>query len=392
MSGVVIVGTGTAGVSAAESLRTNGYCGPITVVGAEPDAPYRRTALSKDMLSADLSAERITLRPSAFWEERDIRIVTGTSVVGIDTVARRVHCDDQTELVYDALVLATGAEAMRPSALSPDVPVLRSRADAERIRGLIDQADAVTLVGGGLIGLELAASAAGPGRTVRVVEATERLMKRAVPREVSDFLSTLHNEHGVEVRTGVSVSAASSNEVTLADGTVLPGTVIGATGIRAGIGLAKHIEAQVCPAGIVVDAHLRTSVPAVYAAGDVAAVPHAITGEPARAEHWMSATEQGKAVGAIVAADLTGAPASPHVEIPFGWTTQYGTAIHLAGWPGADDATDVTVDGSVADRDATVRVWRESVLLGGVAIGRPKAGRELRAQVRAGVDDITPVG
>ncbi|KJR08319.1 FAD-dependent oxidoreductase, partial [Gordonia sihwensis] len=170
-AGVVVVGAGTAGVTAAATLRAEGYDGPVTLIGAEPGTPYRRTALSKDLLGADLSESRIALQKPDFWASRGIDIRTRVSVTAIDTAARTVALDDGTRLDYRALVLATGGRPIRPSWLAADVPALRTRDDAIAIRDGLNDSQRLVVIGGGLIGLELAASAAAHGMSATVVEA-----------------------------------------------------------------------------------------------------------------------------------------------------------------------------------------------------------------------------
>ncbi|AZG48536.1 NAD(P)/FAD-dependent oxidoreductase [Gordonia insulae] len=391
MTGIVIVGTGIAGISAAERLRAEGYDGTITVLGDEPHLPYRRTVLSKDLFHADLREHRITLRPSSFWVDKGIDVITGVTVCDADADERVIRCDDGTTLGWDALILATGAVPVRPGWLHDSVPTLRTRADAEQIRLLLRGSDAVTIIGAGLIGLELAASAAAAGLDVTVCEYADRVMARALPPVISDHLAALHRAHGVSLRTGVRVVTADPDTVALRDGTHIPGPVVAAIGVQPDAGLARRLGADLGQTGIVVDDFLRSSVPGVYAAGDVAAIRHALTGEPSRAEHWLSATDQGKAVADSVLSDLTGVAARPYIEVPLAWTVQYGSNFQIVGRPG--DGHDVVVDGSVSEGDATVVVRDGPRAVGAVAIGRPAAGRAFRADLATSLREAgrTPV-
>ncbi|MFZ2510927.1 MAG: FAD-dependent oxidoreductase [Gordonia sp. (in: high G+C Gram-positive bacteria)] len=387
-SGVVIIGAGAAGATAAQTLRGEGYTGEVTIIGAEAGLPFRRTALSKDLLTADLSQQRIALQKQQYWSDKDIEIRSAATVLGFDPEARTVSLSDGTELSYAALILATGGQPIRPDWLDDDVPTLRTVADAERIRAAIAQSGSLTVIGGGLIGLELAASAAAAGHRVTVLEAGDRLMSRVVPREVSVFLADLHRQHGVDVRLDGRVVRASAAGVELHDGEQIGGTVVAALGMAPDVALAEVAGADAGRGGIVVDPSLRTSLAGVYAAGDVAAVPDPRTGEPARGEHWFAAVDQGAAAARTVLADLAGARAPVFAEVPRAWTIQYGVNFQLVGWPAAGG--DVTVDGILTAQAqdgpaATVLVSGPEGLRGAVTVGRAAAARELRAQLGANV-------
>ncbi|AFR49553.1 NAD(P)/FAD-dependent oxidoreductase [Gordonia sp. KTR9] len=385
---VVIVGTGVAGITAAETLRTNGFDGTITVFGEEPHLPYRRTALSKNLVAGDLSDTKITLRPPGYWSERGIDIVTSTRVVDVDPSSRRVRLADVTEVAYDALVLATGGRARRLPGQSSPPSSLRTRRDAEGLREAIADGP-VIIIGGGLIGLEIAAAVATPGEgsRVTVVERGSSLLSRVVPPTVAEAVATLHRERGVRILTGAVPVATGPHSVTLSDGRTLTGTVISAIGMEPELGLARSAGLPVDPAGIVVDDSLRTGVPGVYAAGDVAARPHPLTGAPMRAEQWLTATEHGRLVAMTIAADLglNADTAAPVPRVPLAWTMQYSINIQLVGWPNAGDRVDVEPD----DSNSIVRSFSAGRLVGAVCIGRGGSGRSLRAEIES---SLQPAG
>ena len=383
MSGMVIVGTGTAGTTAAVELRTSGYEGPVTLVGAEPHVPYRRTALTKDLLAADLDPDRIALQKPDSWAERRIDLVTGVRVTGVDPGARTVSTDDGREFAYDALLLATGGYAVRPDWMSSPVPTIRGLSDAVAVRDRIGAARRVTVVGGGLIGLEVAASAAAHGYDVDVVEAGDRLLARSVPPVVSDWFRELHERKGVRFHFGARVTDATADRVLLADGTHLAGPVVAAVGMRPDCCLAAQAGARTGPAGVLVDATLATELPGVFAAGDAAAVPHPLTGEPSPGGHWFGATDQGRAAAASMIAAVTGATPEPFREVPRAWTVQYGVNVQTVGWPEFGDR--VEVDGSLAAGDATVEMTVDGRLVGAVTVGRAAAARGCRARIEAGL-------
>ncbi|GAA2369171.1 MULTISPECIES: NAD(P)/FAD-dependent oxidoreductase [Gordonia] len=380
-AGVVVVGAGTAGVTAAATLRAEGYDGPVTLIGAEPGTPYRRTALSKDLLGADLSESRIALQKPDFWASRGIDIRTRVSVTAIDTAARTVALDDGTRLDYRALVLATGGRPIRPSWLAADVPALRTRDDAIAIRDGLNDSQRLVVIGGGLIGLELAASAAAHGMSATVVEAGGRVASRVMPAVVSDYLQRLHEGNGVRLHLGSAAHSATSERVQLSGGAELAGTVVAAIGASPEVALAAAAGVPTGPAGIVVDSTLATEVPGVFAAGDAAGPPDLRTGRPARGEHWFGATDQGRAVAQSVLAGLRGEPAAPFVEVPRAWTVQYGVNVQMVGWPTAEG--EVELDGSIDDADATVRTVVDGELVGAVTIGRAAAARACRSEIAA---------
>ncbi|SDU49580.1 NAD(P)/FAD-dependent oxidoreductase [Gordonia westfalica] len=401
-SSVVIVGTGVAGITAAETLRANGFDGSITVFGEEPHLPYRRTALSKGILDGDLSDAKITLRPPGYWDERGIRIVSSVRVTGVDAASRTVELADGSVVGYDALVLATGGTARHLPGASSDLLSLRTRHDIDRARARIDSGP-VVIVGGGLIGLEIAAAVAsseqraGSTGQITVLEAAGSLLSRVVPDTVAEAVATLHRDRGVQIVTDARITAADAGAVTLSDGTRVTGTVIGAIGMQPDTALADGAGLRVSPAGIVVDEALRTSTPGIYAAGDVAARPHPLTGEPMRAEQWLTATEHGKLVAMTIAADLglaTG-PSTPIPRVPLAWSMQYSSNIQMVGWPAMANRFDMDVDartgsGTCADGfAATVRCFDDDRLVGAVCMGRGGAGRALRTEIE---DTLEPVG
>lgn len=379
---VVVVGTGIAGITTAETLRASGFDGQLTVIGEEPELPYRRTALSKDIVGADLSTAKITLRKPEFWADRQIKFRTATTVTGIDTATRTLTLHDDSEITYTALVLATGGAPRRFGWMSPDVGVLRTHADALAVKDQLAQCTGLIVIGAGLIGLEVAASAAAAGAPVTVLEAADRPMGRVLPTEVSDLIADLHRANGVDLITDASVTAAGVDHVD-GDGFDTPttGYVIAALGMVASTGLAADAGIALGDSGILVDAHLRTSAPGVYAAGDVAEYPHPLTGSHQRSEHWLTAGDQGKVVASTILADLGGDVETSTTPVPLAWTVQYGVNIQIVGWPGDGDR--VEIDGSLADHDATVRVFDGEHLVGAVCVGRAAQGRKVREELTA---------
>ncbi|WP_307190345.1 FAD-dependent oxidoreductase [Gordonia desulfuricans] len=262
---------------------------------------------------------------------------------------------------------------------------MRTRVDAERIRAQIGDRGALRVIGAGLIGLELAASAAAAGYPVDVHERAGWVMERVVPEPVSEFLAEMHTRHGVRLHGGGAPggigAAATAPAVTPAP------ALVEALGIRPDVRAAETAGITVTAAGIVVDDRLRAGIDGrcaagVYAAGDVAAPPHPLTGEPSRADHWMAATEQGKTAALSAIADLDGLPAPAYTGVPLAFTVQYGISVQIAGWPGGSGPDRrIEVDGDLHARDATVRVFTGSTLVGGVTVGRPREGRAVQQEI-----------
>jgi 3-phenylpropionate/trans-cinnamate dioxygenase ferredoxin reductase component len=341
VSRVVIVGTGQAGFQAAASLRQAGYEGEVTLVGEEPGLPYQRPPLSKTFLKGDGDAGEVHLRPETFFASKEIGLVTGDRAVRLDREARRVELESGRELPYDALVLATGSRPRPlpvPGSELAGVLLLRTVQDAVGLRERLRQASRAVIVGGGFIGLELAAAAREKGAQVTVVEALDRTMSRVVTPEMSAHFAALHEEQGATILHGATVAAItgedSASGVELGDGTRLDADLV-----LVGIGIVPNVElAQeaglVIDDGIVVDEALRTADQAIWAIGDCARYPSAHAGRHVRLESVQNATDQGRAV----AASIAGEP-SPYTALPWFWTDQHTRKLQIAGLLDGYDAT-----------------------------------------------------
>jgi 3-phenylpropionate/trans-cinnamate dioxygenase ferredoxin reductase subunit len=326
--GIVIVGAGLAGHAAATALRAAGYEAALTLIGRENRPAYDRPPLSKAAIMDDAEPQPSWLAQSAPLEA-DHR--QGVSVVGIDRSAKVVQLSDQSRLPYDKLLLALGA---RPRTLT--VPggeralMLRNFEDAVALRARFQPDRRVVIIGGGFIGLELAASAVKRGCRVTVIEAQPRLLTRGVPEAIARIIHDRHLAAGVEIRTGVGIAAIGTDSVQLADGGALPCDVVVA-GIGAAPETALAEAAGLAVAnGITVDACLRTGDSDIFAAGDCCAFPHArFGGERIRLEAWRNAQDQ----GAFVALAMLGAKAA-YAAIPSFWSDQYDLSMQIAGLPG----------------------------------------------------------
>ncbi|MGV9664622.1 NAD(P)/FAD-dependent oxidoreductase [Nocardia niigatensis] len=383
MSGrTVIVGAGVAGATAARTLRTEGYTGEIVLIGAEPAAPYRRPMVSKELLAGTVEDRRTLLQPAEFWQAHDIDLRVGTEVESIAPEPGLVRLADGTAVGYDTLLLATGARP-RPlpgTADAPGIHTVRHRADAAALREAIQRDGSLLIIGAGLIGCEVAATARGLGAEVTVLDAGAAPLERVAPAVVGDYVRKLHADNGVAIRTDVRLTqlARDGAEVVAVaddDRTWIAGTVLVAIGSVPDTRLAEAAGLAVAD-GIRVDEGYRTSAPGVYAAGDAVSRFDPGTGEYRREEHWNSAQAQ----GAAAARSMLGQPAAV-AEVPWGWSLQYGRNVQFAGVIRAGD--DLVVRGRVQDGDATVLALREGRPTGVVAIARPaefRAARDLIAR------------
>ncbi|MFC8528956.1 NAD(P)/FAD-dependent oxidoreductase [Nocardia sp. NPDC057227] len=379
---VVIAGTGIAGATAAETLRKRGFDGEIVLLGADPAPPYRRPMVSKELLAAAFPAEKALLRPATAWPELRIDLRTGTRVEAIHPDAARVALADGTVLGYDALLLATGG---RPRTLGVRIPgafTLRDRHDATALRDVLDRPGIeVLVVGGGLIGTEVAASARAGGAQVTILEAGPRILDRVFPEPVSAALERVHRARGVTVHTGTAVTGADivsgRTRLRSADGREwIADVVVVAVGMTPDDGLARAAGLRVDD-GIVVDEFCATSAPGIYAAGDVARFPDPVHGGSVRVEHWNHAQSHGAAAAAAIAGERT-----PYREVPWCWTTQYGRTVQAAGRPTA--GTELIVEGDPAGDAFLALALTGDRLVGAVAAGRPRDLRAARTLIGSG--------
>ncbi|BAH50507.1 rubredoxin reductase [Rhodococcus opacus B4] len=383
LSTVVIVGSGIAGASAAQTLRSEGFRGRVVLIGDEPSPPYRRPTVSKDLLSGAIAAEKAALKPDSFWDEQDIELIAGATAVELDARQKTLTLSSGETLHFSALLLATGGRARRLDGVSgADVFTLRSMADADPLRASIQRTGSLLVIGGGLIGCEVAATARSLGAEVTVLERDPSLLSRIVPPDVSTMIAALHSDNDVDVCTNVALvslhmSGDGSAVATAADGrTWSAGTVLVSVGTVPEVTLAVAAGLRV-DNGITVDGHFRTSADGVFAAGDAADIPGARNGERYRSEHWNGAQAQGIAA----AHSILGNPV-PFKDVPWGWSTQYGHTVQFAGATRFDD--DYVVRGSIADRDFTAIAVRDNTPVGAIAVGRPKDLRTVRTMIAQG--------
>jgi apoptosis-inducing factor 3 len=350
---VVIVGAGAAGNAAAEALRREGYSGPVTMIGSEPNVPVDRPNLSKDYLAGTASEDWIPLRGAEFYSAQQIELLLGTRAVGLDPRGRRVQLSDGTSRTYGALLLATGADPVKltiPGGDGPLVHYLRSLADSRAIIASAKDAARAVVVGASFIGLEVAAALRTRGVEVRVVAPDARPLERVLGAELGDFVRALHEEHGVQFHLRHTLRTIGDRSVVLDDGTSLPADlVVAGIGVRPAVALAERAGIRL-DRGVVVDEYLETSIPGVYAAGDIARWPDPRTGKPVRIEHWAVAERQGQ----VAARNILGAR-EPFRAVPFFWSQHYDVPINYVGHAEGWDRLEVA--GSIAKKRCLVAYW-----------------------------------
>ena len=331
---VVIVGGGHGGAQVAVMLRTQKFEGSIAIVGDEPELPYERPPLSKEYFAGEKEFERIQLRPAKYWDEREVTMLLGKRVVGVDPEAHTVTTDGGETIGYGKLVWATGGRPRMlpiPGGDLPGVQGVRTRADADAMKAAAETAKQIVVIGGGYIGLEAAAVLSKAGKKVVLLEALDRVLARVAGEVLSRFYEKEHREHGVDVRLGVSVAAIEGSDqvtgVRLADGEVIPADLV-----IVGIGIVPAVEPLIAAGaeggnGVLVDGYCKTSLPDIYAIGDCAAHENAFAeGACIRLESVQNANDQAN----VVAKGICGAEA-PYHAIPWFWSNQYDLKLQTAG-------------------------------------------------------------
>jgi 3-phenylpropionate/trans-cinnamate dioxygenase ferredoxin reductase subunit len=336
LSEIVVVGAGEAGARTAIALREQGYYGALTLVGEERHAPYERPPLSKSAIVSKTPPELPVIADARQLTDLGVDVVAGVAATRIDASARTLHLADGRALRYDRLVLATGARPRRLGLPGAErALMLRTFEDSAALRERFHRGARVAIIGGGFIGLELAASARALGCAVQVVEAAPRVLQRATPPEISAIIAERHQREGVEIFTGVGVTGfvgqGASEIVALADGRRLE-----ADAIVVGVGAAPETSLAAAAGlaidnGVAVDGRLRASDLDIFAVGDCASFPHPLFGgRRMRLEAWRNAFDQ----GGFVARALLGADAE-YEAVPWFWSDQYELCLQIAGLPDA---------------------------------------------------------
>jgi 3-phenylpropionate/trans-cinnamate dioxygenase ferredoxin reductase component len=385
---IVIVGGGQAAVQALDTLRRRGYTGTLTLVGEEPWLPYQRPPLSKKYLAGELERERLLIRPASFFAGHQVETLLGRRAAQIERREQRLRLEDGARLAYDALLLATGSRPRRlaaPGAELGGVEYLRTVADVERIRAGLRPGARLVVIGGGYIGLEVAATARGLGLEVTVLEMAERVMSRVTCPQVSAFYEAEHARHGVQVRCNARVAALRGDTrsrqvsaVVTEDGAEHPAEVVViGVGVQPADELARAAGLE-CENGIRVDEHCRTSDPAIYAAGDCVNHPSPHYGLRLRLESVDHAFEQGTSA----ALNLLGAP-TVHDKVPWFWSDQYDLKLVIVGVSQGHDA--LVMRGAPAARSFSACYLRGGELIAIDTLNSPRDQMAARKLIAAHV-------
>jgi len=364
-AGTVIIGGGQAGYQTAASLREAGYQEPVIILGEERELPYQRPPLSKAYLTGDTTAERLYFRPANYYEKHSIDLRCGERVSAIDRAGKRVTLASGSSLPYDHLVLATGAHNRKlpvHGAEHEGVLYLRSIADANLIKDRFAAAQAVVVAGAGFIGLELAAVASKLGKKVTVIEPLARCMSRAVSPAISQFFAEAHVGWGVDLRLNTRLASIEGAASAVRSVATVEGERIPADLVLVGIGILPAAELAEAAGlkidnGIVVDAQLATSDPAISAIGDCANFPDAGTGNRLRLESVQNAIDQGR----CVAKRIAGKPAD-YAAVPWFWSDQRDLKLQMVGLTAGCDQT--VLRGDPATRAFSVFCFKEGRLAG----------------------------
>jgi 3-phenylpropionate/trans-cinnamate dioxygenase ferredoxin reductase component len=352
----LIVGGGHAGAQAAIALRQHKFEGTIAIVGDEPDLPYERPPLSKDYLSKQKTFERILLRPAKFWEERSVVMLLGRKVEMVDPSHKKVIADDGSVIRYGNLIWAAGGRARRIRCAGHDlagIHCVRTRADVDRILAELSKAERVAVIGGGYIGLEVAAVLNKLRKQVTVIEAQERVLARVAGPTISRFYEAEHGAHGVNIRLGATVECVEGCNDRVAGVRLGTGESIPCDIVIVGIGITPSIDALISAGarygnGVVVDELCRASLPDMFAIGDCAMHANVFAGG---ATIRLESVQNAHDMAATAAKVIVGRP-EPYRAVPWFWSNQYDLCLQTVGLSGGYD--EEVVRGDITSRSFSV--------------------------------------
>lgn len=390
LESIVVVGASLAGLRAAETLRTDGYAGRITMVGVEDRMPYDRPPLSKKVLSGEWEPDRIALRKPDDLSGLDLEWVLGSPAASLDLSARTVTTALGRSIRFNGLVIATGASARR----LPDQPdwrgihVLRTIDDSLALRADLQPGARVAVIGAGFIGLEVAATARTRGCSVVVIEGAEAPMMRGLGAAMGRAAALVHSDNGVDIRLGVSLARFIESEPGRVGQVELgSGERIDADVVVVGVGAAPATawltsSGLVIRDGLVCDEFLNAGAPLVYAAGDVCRWMNGLYGREMRVEHWTTASEQGAAAARNLLAEGSGIARTPYAAVPFFWSDQFSARIQFLGRAEGDETVEVVV-GSPEERSFVALYGREGIVVAALGVSRPRQLMQFRALIAA---------
>jgi 3-phenylpropionate/trans-cinnamate dioxygenase ferredoxin reductase component len=383
----VIVGASLAGAKAAETLRDEGFTGRVVLVGEEPEPPYERPPLSKGYLLGSDERDTAFVHDRAWYDKQNIELRTGTRAEGLDPGAHTVTLAGGERLTYDKLLLTTGSVVRRvqvPGAELEGVHYLRRIEHADTLRGVLVEGARVVVIGGGWIGLEVAAAARTHRAAVTLVEVDTLPLRRVLGDEVARVFADLHAEHGVDLRLGTGIREIVGTDgrvasVTLEDGTSLPAdAVVVGVGITPAVELAQAAGLAV-DNGVVVDAALRTSDPDVYAAGDVANADNPLLGKHIRVEHWQNALDGGPAAArSMLGQDVV------YDRVPYFFSDQYDLGMEYTGYAEPGGYDQVVFRGDVPGREFIAFWVADGRVLAGMNVNVWDVAEDIERMVRSG--------
>lgn len=331
---IVIIGGGLAGAKTAQALRENGHTGTITLIAAEGHLPYERPPMSKDYLAGKASFDDAVVHPAGWYDDHDVTLRQGIRATAIDTAGHQVALDDDTNIPYDKLVLATGSDVRHlpvEGADADNVHYLRTLEDSDAIRATFGDGRRLVVIGGGWIGLEVAAAARTAGTTVTILEGGTLPLLRVLGEKLAQVFADLHTSQGVDLRTqtqitGIITKNGHATGVQLKSGETIPAdAIVIGIGVTPVTDLAEAAGIQI-DNGVLVDASLRSSDPDVYAVGDIANHDHPVLGHRVRVEHWATALNQPAAAAAALLGHDT-----EYTELPYFFTDQYDLGCEYIG-------------------------------------------------------------
>lgn len=381
LQNIVIVGGGAAGFAAAEMLRREGFGGSIVMLSNDPDTPVDRPNLSKDYLAGSAQEDWMPLQPNSFYVDNKIDLRLKTDVASIDTASSHVVTADGAKVPYDQLLLATGAEPVRltmPGAQQPNVHTLRSFADCRAIIADAKVARSAVVIGASFIGLETAAALRTRGIEVHVVAPEKRPMEKILGPAMGDFVRALHEEHGVVFHLENTVVAVEGNKATLkSGGTLEADLVVVGVGVRPRLALAEQAKLKM-DRGVLVDGFLETSVPGIYAAGDIARWPDRHSGMDIRVEHWVVAERQGQTAARNMLGERRKFDA-----VPFFWSQHYDVPINYVGH--AEQWDMIEIDGDINAKDCLLRYRYKGRVMAVASIYRDLASLQAELEMERAV-------
>ncbi len=386
--GIVIAGGGLAAQRCTETLRSQGYDGPIRIVCAEAHAPYDRPPLSKELLAGEMPAAAVALRPRPWYDERQIDLLLGTRAERLDLAGRRLELSSGARLRFDSLLVATGSRARTLPLLDgySNAGVLRTLDDALALRHALGPGRRVVIVGAGFIGLEAAATASRLGAWVTIIEALDAPLMGILGASLGSWFAELHRAEGADVLLGARITGVRGRRkvraLELADG-----VVVECDHVLVGVGVdpdTRWLDGTGLGAnGVRVDARGCTCAPGIYAAGDAARPYDTALARHVRTEHWEAAARQGAdAARAMLGLEPVRTP------LPSFWSDQHGVRVQYVGR--AEEADRIAIDGDPGGRDFEALFTKAGVPVAALLVGRPRALSRARRRVQEGLESLTP--